>query len=279
MKGLQTGSLRRWKRDIYAECALAVSCLLLTCYESCPMESASQGPSSKSTVEEIRERFDNDVERFSNLETGQTATVDAALAMNLVAQTASRVTPQGKRLLDIGCGAGNYTLALLQQLPGLDVTLLDLSQPMLDRAEQRVREAGASSVKTVQGDIRELPVEPNSCDIILAAAVLHHLRTPAEWQQVFANLYEMLTPGGAIWIFDLVESSNPAVNEVMWERYGQYLTAFKGEDYRDHVFAYIAQEDSPQSLMYQLQLLQRVGFSHVDVLHKNSCFAAFGAVK
>ena len=35
---------------------------------------------SKSTVEEIRQRFDGDVERFSNLETGQSATVDAPLS-------------------------------------------------------------------------------------------------------------------------------------------------------------------------------------------------------
>lgn len=37
----------------------------------------------KSTVEEIRQRFDADVERFSNLETGQSATVDAPMAMAL----------------------------------------------------------------------------------------------------------------------------------------------------------------------------------------------------
>ena len=43
----------------------------------------------KSTVEEIRLRFDADVERFSNLETGQSATVDAPLAMALVAQAAA----------------------------------------------------------------------------------------------------------------------------------------------------------------------------------------------
>ena len=40
--------------------------------------------SKKSTVEEIKERFDNDVERFSNLQTGQSATIDAPLAMELI---------------------------------------------------------------------------------------------------------------------------------------------------------------------------------------------------
>ena len=67
----------------------------------------------KSTVEEIRQRFDADVERFSNLETGQSATVDAPLAMSLIAEVAAAVTPKATSVLDVGCGAGNYTLKLL----------------------------------------------------------------------------------------------------------------------------------------------------------------------
>ena len=92
----------------------------------------------KSTVEEIRQRFDADVERFSNLETGQSATVDAPLAMALVARAAALCTPQARSVLDVGCGAGNYTLKLLELLPNLDVTLIDLSKPMLDRAAERI---------------------------------------------------------------------------------------------------------------------------------------------
>jgi len=45
------------------------------------------------------------------------------------------------------------------------------------------------------------------------------------------------------------------------------------------VFAYIEKEDTPRSLIYQLELLRSTGFRAVEVLHKNSCFAAFGAVK
>jgi len=48
---------------------------------------------------------------------------------------------------------------------------------------------------------------------------------------------------------------------------------------RDHVFDYIAQEDSPRPLMFQIDLLRSVGFSNVEILHKNSCFAAFGGIK
>jgi tRNA (cmo5U34)-methyltransferase len=233
----------------------------------------------KSTVEEIRQRFDADVERFSNLETGQSATVDAPLALALVAEAAAAVTPAAIDLLDVGCGAGNYTLRLLERLPDLNVTLVDLSRPMLDRAVQRVGPRASGQVAAVQADIRELPLPAGGFDIILAAAVLHHLRTDDEWLAVFQKFYAALRPGGSIWIFDMIESSLPAVQRLMWRGYGEYLTGLKDAAYRDHVFAYIEREDTPRPLLLQLDLLRQVGFTAVDVLHKNSCFAAFGAVK
>lgn len=233
----------------------------------------------KSSVDEIRRRFDADVERFSNLETGQSATVDAPLAMSLVAQTAAAATPNARHVLDIGCGAGNYTLKLLESLPSLDVTLIDLSRPMLDRATERIGRATTGKISAIQGDVREIPLGEARFDIILAAAVLHHLRTDDEWRAVFTALHRALRPGGSFWIFDMVESSIPAVQRLMKQRYGEYLANFRDEQYRDHVFAYIAKEDTPQSLVFQLDLLRSVGFTAVDVLHKNVCFAAFGGVK
>jgi tRNA (cmo5U34)-methyltransferase len=110
----------------------------------------------KSTPAEIRARFDQDVERFSNLETGQSATIDAPLVLDLIASAAAATCPAARAVLDVGCGAGNYTLKLLQSLPGLDATLIDLSRPMLDRAAQRIRPATTGRVTTLQGDIREL---------------------------------------------------------------------------------------------------------------------------
>jgi tRNA (cmo5U34)-methyltransferase len=233
----------------------------------------------KSTVEEIRQRFDADVERFSNLETGQSATIDAPLAMALVAEAAAATTPHAKHVLDVGCGAGNYTLRLLDRLPNLDATIVDLSRPMLDRASERIGKATKGKVTAIQGDVREIELPSESLDVILAAAVLHHLRTDAEWRNVFSKFQRVLRQGGSLWIFDLVESTIPAVQQLMWRRYGEYLAALKDEAYREHVFAYVEQEDTPKPLMFQLDLLREVGFRQVEVLHKNSSFAAFGAVK
>jgi tRNA (cmo5U34)-methyltransferase len=233
----------------------------------------------KSTVEQIRERFDNDVERFSNLETGQTATVDAPLIMELVARSAAAVTPHACTVLDIGCGAGNYTLRLLQELPGLDSTLVDLSRPMLERAHERVSTQTTGKVITIQQDIREADIGVGEHDICVAAMTLHHLRTNYEWHDVFSKIYRSLRPGGSFWIADFVEHSIAEIQNLMWQRYGEYLSAFKGDEYRDHVWAYVEKEDTPKPLMWQLKLLSDVGFDSVELLHKNSCFAAFGAVK
>lgn len=233
----------------------------------------------KSTVEQIRARFDADVERFSNLETGQTATVDAPLVLDLIAGAAAVATPHARDLFDVGCGAGNYALRLLGHLPGLNVTLLDLSRPMLDRAAERVSGATTGTVRTVQEDVRNVEMPAGSVDIITAAAVLHHLRAEDEWHAVFAKFHAALRPGGSLWISDLIIHDSLAVQAMMWRRYGDYLTGLKGPAYRDQVFAYIEAEDTPRSLPFQLDALRRAGFSTVEILHKNACMAAFGAIK
>ncbi|GAB4581988.1 MAG: class I SAM-dependent methyltransferase [Anaerolineales bacterium] len=233
----------------------------------------------KATVSQIRQRFDNDVERFSNLETGQSATIDAPLVLDLITQAAASVTPHATDLLDIGCGAGNYTLKMLQAIPHLNITLVDLSQPMLARAIQRIRPVSAGTITPIQTDICDLDLGAGQFDIILAAAVFHHLRTDQEWAAVFNKCFHALRPGGSIWVSDLIEHTTPAVQALMWARYGDYLTGFRDTTYRDQVFGYIEQEDTPRPLMFQLELLRKVGFTNVEILHKNSVFAAFGAIK
>ena len=233
----------------------------------------------KSTVDQIRQRFDNDVERFSNLETGQSATIDAPLVLDLITTVAAATNPAATHVLDIGCGAGNYTLKLLERLPNFDVTLIDLSKPMLDRALQRIGAVSHGNITALQGDIRAISLPDWHYDIIMAAAVFHLLRADAEWEAVFGKCYAALKPGGSLWISDLIAHDDPAVQAGMWQRYGDYLAQLKGEAYRDQVFGYIEQEDTPRPLLYQLHLLKQVGFRSVEVLHKNAVFAAFGGFK
>ncbi|MBT3741149.1 MAG: class I SAM-dependent methyltransferase [Polaribacter sp.] len=234
---------------------------------------------NKSTVKEIKERFDNDVERFSNLDTGQVATIDAKISLELLTETSKRITPNAKNLLDIGCGAGNYSLNMLTKIADLNCTLVDLSEPMLDKAKERVSAKTNNKVEIIQGDIREVGLKENSFDIILAGAVLHHLRDDSDWETTFDKLYSLLKPGGCLMISDLITQETNAVNEYTWERYGDYLESIDGKEYRKKVLDYVEKEDSPRSMTYQLELMKKVGFKKTEILHKNMCFGAFGGIK
>lgn len=235
--------------------------------------------SKKSTVDQIRQRFDRDVERFSNLESGQEAAMDAPLMMGLTAEAALAAAPRAKRLLDIGCGAGNYTLKILQTKTDIDCDLVDLSAPMLERAHQRVTAKTSGCVRIFQGDIRHVPLDTGAYDIIIAAAVLHHLRDDGDWRQVFGKLHTLCAPGGGLWIVDLIRHATPGVQELMEKEYKQYLIGVGGPRYSDAVMAVIDQEDSPQTISFQLDMLRQAGFSQTEVLHKKGCYAAFGAIK
>ena len=233
----------------------------------------------KSTIAEIRERFDKDVERFSNLDTGQLTTIDAKISMELITEAAKRIVPNAQQLLDIGCGAGNYSLKMLSKLPNLECTLVDLSGPMLDKALERVSNQTTKKVHVVKGDVREVPLKENHFDIILAGAVLHHLRDDHDWETTFKKIYGLLKPGGCFMISDLITQDSEILNDYTWERYGDYLEDLGGKDYRKKVLDYVDKEDSPRSMNYQLDLMKKLGFSKVEILHKNMCFGAFGGIK
>jgi tRNA (cmo5U34)-methyltransferase len=151
---------------------------------------------------------------------------------------------------------------------------------MLDRAVSRLADADPSlAVTAIQSDIRDASLPTESFDVAVAAATLHHLRADEEWDAVFASVHRSLKPGGSFWIWDLLAHDPAPIHDLMWSRYGDYLSALKGPAYRDHVFSYVDAEDTPRSLVWQIGRLQAAGFVGVEVLHKNACFAAFGAIK
>ena len=233
----------------------------------------------KSSPEDIKERFDSDVERFSDLGTAQEAVIDAPIMLELISELAAVVKPDAENMLDIGCGAGNNSIMILRGRPGLNCDLLDLSLPMLERAKERLSNENTGEVKTFHGDFRDIPLPHSHYDLIVAAAVLHHLRDDSDWEFCFNKIFDLLKPGGALFVSDLVHHEHDVIHESMWRHYGEYLESLGDKDYRDKVFGYIDIEDSPRSITYQIELMRKVGFTNVDVLHKNSCFCAYVGVK
>jgi tRNA (cmo5U34)-methyltransferase len=233
----------------------------------------------KSSVEEIRKHFDNDVERFANEETGQTAAMDSLLVLQMIADSIALRHPDAAMLCDIGCGGGNFTVKILRRLPHIRCTLIDLSRPMLDRAQERVRSLGGTPAEAVQGDIRTLTLNKGVYDVITAGAVLHHLRSREEWSFVLRKIYDALIPGGSFWYWDLVRHEDTALEKVQQDRYAQYLIGCKDEAYQKQVFGQIEKEDTPESSVFILEAFRNAGFRNVDIIHKNGPFAALLGMK
>lgn len=233
----------------------------------------------KSSPDSIRQNFDHQVERFSNLETGQTTAIDSPLCMELIARSAAMLNPDAKRVMDLGCGGGNYAVKVTSLLPDVDCTLIDLSANMLAKAEERVAANISGKILAIQGDYRDIPLEENTYDVITAGTTLHHLRSDEDWESVFTKVFNALKPGGTFWINDIVISETDEINQMML---GGWLSILRKQVSPEEVDMYMERyesEDTPRTLSYQLDLMKQVGFSETIVLHKHFNFVAFGARK
>lgn len=233
----------------------------------------------KSTVEEIKAKFDQLADKYSNLSTGQSTALDSPLCMELITKSATLLTPNAIDVMDIGCGGGNYMVKLAEMLPQANCTLIDLSDKMLERASVRLKNETNGKVNTIAGDIREIKLEENSHDIIIAATVLHHLRTEEEWKAVFTKVYKTLRPGGSFWINDVVIHDHQTINQLMNQGWIDTMKKYLSQEEIDWSISQYEKEDTPQTLNFQLDMLKKVGFKETQILHKHYNFAAFGAIK
>ncbi|MBR5958738.1 MAG: class I SAM-dependent methyltransferase [Salinivirgaceae bacterium] len=232
----------------------------------------------KSSIDSIRQNFNEMVDRFTNIETGQATAIDSPLCMELVAQTARAMCPEAATIMDLGCGGGNYALKMCEMFPAANYTLIDLSENMIREAERRVSAATSGQVRSVCADYRTVDFGCNRYDIITAGTTLHHLRTDDERESVFGRVYDSLKRGGLFFVNDIVIGETPEIDALMLEGWKSVLRRNVPNEV-DFFLKKYETEDTPQTLMAQLDLMRAVGFTQISVLHKHFNFATFVGVK
>ncbi len=114
---------------------------------------------------------------------------------------------EGRRLLDLGCGAGFLANSLATRLDPhfWSIEGLDASGPALEVAKsQAVRAAESCPVSYTQGDARKLPFEDASFDAVCAMDFLEHVEDPA---QILAEVSRVLKPGGLFFFHTFTRSA------------------------------------------------------------------------
>jgi SAM-dependent methyltransferase len=101
------------------------------------------------------------------------------------------------RILELACGSGRVTTALLRD--GHQVVGVDLSAPMLERAAARIARLGRSArarATLIEGDVRELDLGARFPLVIMAFNSFEHLYTRVEVAACLERVRAHLEEGG-----------------------------------------------------------------------------------
>jgi SAM-dependent methyltransferase len=102
----------------------------------------------------------------------------------------------GERVLDIGCGCGGSSLELAARVaPKGSVLGVDISEPMLARAQQRARHDAVENLRFERGDAQVTRFEAGSFDLLHSRFGIMFFEDPPA---AFANMRQALAPGGRL---------------------------------------------------------------------------------
>ncbi|MEU7481741.1 class I SAM-dependent methyltransferase [Lentzea sp. NPDC042327] len=106
-----------------------------------------------------------------------------------------------RQVVDLGCGTGAGTFALLAEFPEAHVTAVDTDVDHLRRLRDKACELGlADRVTTVQADLDTTWPDLGTPDLVWASASMHHMADPA---RALRQVHDVLAPGGLFAVVEL----------------------------------------------------------------------------
>lgn len=181
--------------------------------------------------------------------------------------------------MDICCGEGRLTAALLERFPTLRVLAYDGSPSMLDTT---LANAGAHADRIERRviDIADADWRRPSIPLhaVVSSLAVHHLDGPGK-RALFADIHAALKPGGVFVLADLVEPATPrgqAVAADAWDAETRRraldtdgsldgFERFRAEGWNHYRLAEPDPIDQPSALVDMLDWLRGAGFVDVDV--------------
>ncbi|MDI3098505.1 class I SAM-dependent methyltransferase [Streptomyces rochei] len=105
-------------------------------------------------------------------------------------------TPVDGPALDLGCGGGRNTLALLER--GFDVLAVDLHQGMVDATRARTAAYPPARITVRQGAADAVPAEDGAFALAVCYGVLHNAVDRTRWEASVGEIARVLRPGGLL---------------------------------------------------------------------------------
>lgn len=176
-----------------------------------------------------------------------------------------------ERVLELGCGTGNLSLALAARFPAAAITVVDASPEMVELTRARLEEAHpgtAARASFVVARFEELAPEPESFDLVTSAISLHHV---ADKLAVLRVIRSALRPGGTFRFADQMWGATEANAAHNWRRWLEFcrLPGNCTEEEIRSLLDHAAEHDHYVSVPAHLRLLEEAGFGGVDCVWRN----------
>jgi len=189
-----------------------------------------------------------------------------------------------RRFLDLGCGDGVLSAAILERYPQAEGVLVDFSAPMLDAARRRFAQHRAS-VRFANVDyglaawIQSI-AECGRYDAVVSGYSIHH-QPDTRKREVYAEIFGLLSPGGVFVNVEHVSSVSPWVESLHDDLFVDRLHhALPGTSRTEVAETYYHRADKAANILapveLQCQWLREIGFTDVDCYLKVFELAVFG---
>ena len=160
-------------------------------------------------------------------------------------------------VLDVACGTGDLSLALLRQ--GCTVTGIDLSEEMLKIAREKINVGDKSRVALQIADAEHLPFADSSFDAVTCA---FGIRNFVHLEQGLAEMSRVLKPGGQLLLLELSTPDSPLVRpfyNLYTRRIIPLLGSLMASDRQAYTYLPASIQRFPKG-QAMLNLLQQAGF-------------------
>ncbi len=190
-------------------------------------------------------------------------------------------------ILDMGCGDGILTKRISEKFPDNKYYLIDGSSKMIEKAKENIpgdniyfhQQTFEEYIDTTEGEIKY--------DFVHSANAIHHLDIEGK-EELYTKIYREMKYGGLFINIDPIQPSSEQSEYWQFRMWIDWMNeALYGNGLEKDVGKYdhipktykMKEENKPNTLFEQLEILTKIGFKDVDCFYKYGVFALFGGTK
>ena len=222
-------------------------------------------------MEEVRKAFDAGAYQY---DTQRRLIIPDFTGFYRAALWAAEIPPLRKSpaILDIGAGTGILSELMVQRYPGAIITLLDISENMLELAKRRFQ--ARANIHFIIADYSREDFG-KEYDIICSALSIHHL-TNVNKRGLYRRIFEALNRGGLFINADQVQGESEWMHQRNLEYWDEFIMhAGLPRKEAEAVLSRRDRYDRMEKLSVQLRWLREAGFSDMELVYKNRPFVVF----